>query len=71
VVHLFSRRKVKDEYFDEVPKGLTLNKEGRALLIGALNDTFEKKINYRGRKVKVGNTIPMECHRIANSLISR
>lgn len=69
VVHLFSKRKIKDNYFDKVPGGLTLNKDGKAVLIGALNETFEKKVNYRGRNVKAGNTMQMECHRIANGLI--
>jgi CRISPR-associated protein Cas1 len=69
VVYLFSKRKVKENHFDEVPDGLTLNKEGKALLIAALNETFERKVNYRGQKVKVGNTIQRECHRIANGLI--
>jgi len=69
VVYLFSKKKVKDEFFDAVPGGFVLNKEGKAVLIQAINETFEKKIPYRGRNVKTGNTIQYECHRIANGLI--
>ncbi|CAD7774265.1 CRISPR-associated endonuclease Cas1 1 [Candidatus Methanoperedenaceae archaeon GB50] len=69
VVYLFSKKKVKDEFFDVVPGGFVLNKEGKAVLIEAINETFEKKIPYRGRNVKIGKTIQYECHRIANSLI--
>ncbi len=69
VVYLFSKKKVKDEFFDAVPGGFLLNKEGKAVLIQAINETFEKKIPYRGRNVKTGNTIQYECHRIANGLI--
>ncbi|MFQ6084423.1 MAG: CRISPR-associated endonuclease Cas1 [Candidatus Aminicenantia bacterium] len=69
VIYLFSSRKVKKEYFDEIKNGLSLNKEGKAILIEALNNTFEKNIRYRGRNIKVKNIIQFECHRIANDLI--
>lgn len=69
VVHLFTKKQVKDEYFDKIPNGLSLNKDGKAVLITALNETFESKVNYKGRSIKVRNTINYECHRIANSLI--
>jgi len=69
VVYLFSSRKVKKEYFDKIKNGLSLNKEGKAMLIEALNSTFEKKVRYKGRNIKVKNTIQFECHKIANSLI--
>ncbi len=69
VVHLFSQRKVKKEFFDQVEGGLTLNKEGKAQLIESLNQTFEKSVRYRGRNIKNRDIIQFECHRIANSLI--
>lgn len=69
VVYMFSQRKVKKEYFDEIKNGLTLNKEGKAALIQELNETFEKGVRYRGRNIKNRDIIQFECHRIANSLI--
>jgi len=69
VVYLFSQRKVKKEYFDRIKGGLTLNKEGKAVLIEALNNTLERTIRYRGRNIKKRDIIQFECHRIANSLI--
>jgi CRISPR-associated protein Cas1 len=69
VVFLFSQRQVKIEYFDKLPKGMTLNKEGKAFLIEALNNTFEKSVRYRGRNIKNRDIIQFECHQIANSLI--
>ena len=69
VMGLFAKKQVKESLFDPVPGGLYLNKEGKAMLIAAINETFDKTVPYRGRKVKVRNIIPMECHRIANSLI--
>ena len=71
VVHLFSKRKVKKEYFGKIQNGLSLNKEGKAVLIEALNETFEKTIKYRGRNIKTMNVVQFECHRIANGLIKK
>ena len=69
VVYLFSQRKIKKEYFDPIKGGMTLNKEGKAVLITALNETFEKTVRYRGRNIKNRDTIQFECLRIANRLI--
>jgi CRISPR-associated protein Cas1 len=69
VMGLFAKRQVKESLFDPIPGGLYLNKEGKAVLIAAINETFDREVPYRGRNVKVRNVIPMECHRIANSLI--
>jgi len=72
VVHLFSKRQVKEEYFDKIQNnGLSLNKEGKAVLIEALNETFENTINYKGRNIKMKNVIQFECHRIANKLVKQ
>jgi len=69
VVYLFSQRKVKKDYFDEIKNGISLNKEGKAVLIESLNNTLEKSIRYKGRNIKNRNIIQFECHAIANSLI--
>lgn len=69
VVHLFSKRKAKEEYFDKIQNGLSLNKEGKAVLIEALNETFEKTVKYKGRNIQTKNVIQFECHRIANNLL--
>jgi CRISPR-associated protein Cas1 len=69
VVYLFSRRMVKDEFFEPLEQGMGLSKDGKATLIEALSKTLEETVLYRGRNVKTRNTIQMECHRIANGLI--
>jgi len=69
VVYLFSQRMVKKDYFDKVRGGLSLNKEGKAVLIEALNKTFDKSVRYKGRNIKNKDIIQFECHRIANELI--
>src|SRR4030067_1213575 len=69
VMNLFSKKQVHDGLFDKIPGGLYLNKDGKAVLITAVNETLDKDIDYNGRNVKIRNTIQMECHSIANSLI--
>ncbi len=71
VVYLFSKRNVKKEYFDQIKNGLSLNQEGKVVLISALNETLEKKVRYRGRNIKNRNIIQFECHRIANNLLKQ
>jgi CRISPR-associated protein Cas1 len=71
VFYLFSKKKIMESFFDEIPNGMTLNKEGKAVLIQAVNETFEKEITYHGRNIKIGNTIQFDCHRIANRLIQK
>ncbi len=69
VVNLFSRRQVKEEYFDNIPNGLSLNKEGKAVLIQSLNETLDQSMDHNGRNVKIRNILELDCHKIANSLI--
>lgn len=69
VVYLFSQRQVKKEQFDRLENGLTLNKEGKKVIIEALNKIFDKGVRYRGRNIKNKDIIQFDCHRIANDLI--
>lgn len=69
VTFLFTGRKVKVEHFDALKGGFTLNKDGKAVLIEALNKTFDETVRYRGRNIQKRNTIQFECHSIANNLI--
>lgn len=71
VIYLFSKRKIKKEYFDQIKNGLSLNQEGKVVLITALNEILEKKVRYRGRNIKNRNIIQFECHRIANNLLKQ
>ena len=69
VVNLFSKRQIKEEYFDSIPNGLSLNKDGKAVLIQSLNETLDQSTDYNGRNVKIRNILEHDCHKIANSLI--
>jgi len=70
VVPIFTRRMAKEDMFDSVPNGFTLNATGKVLLLRLLNETFEKSVNYGGRNIKIRNIMQSDCHRIANDLIS-
>ncbi len=71
VVNLFAARKVKLEMFDQIPNGLTLNKEGKALLISEFNTFLDESIRYRNRNIQRKNIIQFDCHRLANKLIGK
>ena len=71
IVGLFASRKVKTEYFKNVPNGFTLNKEGKAVLLTEFNSFMDESIRYRGRNIKRKNIIQFDCHRIANRLIGK
>jgi len=69
--YLFSKRQIKQSFFDKIPNGVTLNKEGKQVLITAFNERLDVKVRYRGRNISQRDIIQFECHRIANSLIKK
>lgn len=72
VFKLFSAKKVKNDCTDTITNGISLNKNGKALLIEAFNKQFlETKIRYKGRNVTREAIMQTEAHRLANTLISK
>ncbi|MCK4543180.1 MAG: CRISPR-associated endonuclease Cas1 [Spirochaetales bacterium] len=69
VINLFSSRKVKKDMFDSIPNGITLNKEGKAVLMTSFNAFLDESVRYRNRNIKRENIIQFDCHLIANDLI--
>ncbi|MEJ6950737.1 CRISPR-associated endonuclease Cas1 [Natronospora cellulosivora (SeqCode)] len=69
VMKLFSRKQVRKSYFDKISGGLTLNDEGKKLLITNLNEYFQDKVRYKGRQITIENTIQYDAHNLANSFI--
>ncbi len=70
VFYMFSGRRVKLEYFDTVPNGLTLNKEGKASLLSEYNKFLDETIRWRNRNVPRRLSIQLECHHIAQKLLN-
>ncbi len=71
VFSLFASRKVKVEYFEKIPNGLILNKEGKAVLLNEFLRYMDESIRYRGRNIKRSNIIQFDCHSLANLLIGK
>jgi CRISPR-associated protein Cas1 len=77
VVLLFTGRRVQQDFFDEVPGGVALAKEGRAFFIAHLNERLDKGVRYpvqgggRSRNVKRRDVIQHEAHALANRLLGK
>jgi len=71
VIGLFAARKVTKALFDPLHNGLTLNKDGKAVLLERLNAHLETPIRYRGRNIGRRDIIQLDLHRIANELIEK
>jgi CRISPR-associated protein Cas1 len=75
VVNLFAARKIRSELFDVLtkrgsPPGFRLNAEGRALLIGAMNEHLDRRVLYGRRRLAIRDTITYECQRLAARLLA-
>jgi CRISP-associated protein Cas1 len=69
VVYLFTGKKIRDSHFDKFSSGFTLNKEGKAVLISALNEKFDETVRYKNRNIKNIDKIQFDCHEIAQQLL--
>jgi CRISPR-associated protein Cas1 len=70
VFRLFAAKKVNKAHTDEITNGVTLNKEGKELLVTALNNYMESEtIRYKGRNQTRANAMQQDAHRFANGLI--
>ena len=78
----FTGRRVKKDFFRDVPGGIELAPDGRAALIANLNERLDKSVRYavqrpkqRGakkyRNIKLGATIQHEAHALANQLLGK
>ena len=71
VVGLFAARQVKQDMFDKLHNGLTLNKQGKAVLMERLGAYLDEGIRHGNRNVKRRDSVQLDCHRIANDLIGQ
>jgi len=80
VLHLFTGRKMKQEYFESTANGVVLSKEVRGLLVQELNAYLDKKIDTaiksatsskRKRRIRRRDAIQAEAHTLANRLLGR
>lgn len=70
VFTLFSTKKVKKSFFNEIKGGVTLNSEGKPFLVEHFIKYIEQQnIRHRGRNQTRMNALQMDAHTFANSLI--
>jgi len=72
VFRLFTAKKVNQTHYEPIANGITLNKEGKQLLIERLNDFMEvETIRYKGRNQTRSNAMQSDAHVFANTLIGK
>jgi CRISP-associated protein Cas1 len=71
VFYLFSRRQIDDDHFDEINNGVTLNDEGKKVLVPKLIEHFDKMERYGNKNMKIIARIQADAHRFANLLIGK
>ncbi|BAP54864.1 CRISPR-associated protein, Cas1 family [Thioploca ingrica] len=71
VVNLFANRQIKQNLFDKLHNGLTLNQDGKAVLLNSLVNFLDEKIHYNRRQVQRREIVQLDCHHIANQLIDK
>lgn len=71
VISIFAEGKIDDSLFRKLENGLLLEKPGKALLIEAFNNYFDKTLRYRNRNIKRRDIIQFDCHLLANLLIDK
>lgn len=68
-VYLFTGRKIKDEFFDCGPQSVSLNQEGKPVVVDAFTKHLDETVRYRRKNVKRKHIFQHEAHRMANLLL--
>jgi len=72
VFSLFSAKKVNKAHTEAITNGYRLEKEGKVLLIEALNKYLEEdRIRYKGKNQTRATIIQVEAHQLANQLLQK
>jgi CRISPR-associated protein Cas1 len=68
-VYLFTGKKMKDEYFDAGEQAVSLNTNGKPVVVEAMNKHLDETVRYRRKNVKRRHILQHEAHRLANILL--
>lgn len=72
VYKLFSAKKINQSHTDEITNGISLNAEGKKIIVEQFNKTFDvESIRYKGKNQTRSNILQLEAHAFANSLIDK
>lgn len=70
VFRLFSGKKVNKDHTSEITNGVSLNEQGKPLLVEAFNAYFlEDKVRHKGRNLSRQHAMQLEAHRFAQKLL--
>ncbi len=69
VTGLFGRKLVKKGQFDALENGVTLNKDGKKVLLEALMARFDQKVARGARQVQLKFAIQLDAHAFAQELL--
>ena len=70
VFKLFSAKKVNDKHCDKITNGISLNADGKNLLVQHFFKFFdEDKFRHKGRNQSRSNAMQLDAHHFANQLI--
>lgn len=67
--YLFTRKKIRDDFFDVVEDGVFLNQKGKPVVVDAFKVHLDESVRYRRRNVKRRYIVRHEAHRLANLLL--
>ncbi|MCP4136112.1 MAG: CRISPR-associated endonuclease Cas1 [bacterium] len=69
-VYLFTGKNIKDEYFDFQEGAVSLNQNGKPVVVGAMNKLLDEPVRYRRKNVKRKDILLHEAHKMANILLA-
>ncbi|MBM4288749.1 MAG: hypothetical protein FJ135_11520 [Deltaproteobacteria bacterium] len=69
-VYLFTGKKIKDAYFDVQDHAVSLNQQGKPVVVDAFQQHLDEAVRYRRRNVKRRYIMQHEAHRLANILLA-
>jgi len=61
--YLFSRRKINESHYDEIKQGVTLNDEGKKILVPQLMEYFDKIERHGNKNMKIISRIQADAHK--------
>ena len=61
---------MNDDYFDIKEKSVSLNPQGKPVVVESMNKHLDETVRYRRKNVKRRHIIQHEAHRLANILLS-
>lgn len=71
VLGLFSAKMINNNLFDKYRNGLSLNKDGKKILMEKYNVYLDETVRYSGRNIKRRDIIQFDTHRFANMLLKK